>query len=221
MKQLLLVEDDLTLGITLKERLEKEGYAVLWSKTLTAATEDFQSKPIDLVILDVGLPDGSGFDFAQKIRKSSATPFIFVTAQASAPHRLQGFELGAEEYIPKPFHLKEVLLRVKRVLGNSSSQQISSYGDIKIDFYRMAIVNSEGISTILPNKDFQLLKFLISSYPRAVSRDEILNTVWGEENYPSNRTVDNVIVRLRQLLSDDGSKYIRSVRGFGYQWIAT
>ncbi len=219
MKQLLLVEDDLTLGLTLKERLEREGYGVLWSKTLTQAEKDFKSKPIDLVILDVGLPDGSGFDFAKNIRERTATPFLFVTAQAGAPDRLRGFELGAEEYIPKPFHLKEILLRVKHVLDNHAEQRNIKCGDFTIDFGRMAILGIDGKNENLSLKDCQLLKHLISVSPRVVSRDEILNAVWGEGNFPSNRTVDNVIVRLRQLLDDDGTRFIKSVRSVGYQWI--
>lgn len=219
MKHLLLVEDDQTLGTTLKERLEKEGYSVLWSKTLLQARTDFSTRPMDLVILDVGLPDGSGFDFAREIRSRTFTPFLFVTAQAGAPERLMGFEIGAEEYIPKPFHLKEILLRVKHVLDNHAVQRQIRCGDHTVDFERMGILGKDGAIETIPVRDFQLLKHLIAVSPRVVSRDEILNAVWGEDKFPSNRTVDNVIVRLRQLLGDDGDKYIRSVRGIGYQWI--
>jgi DNA-binding response OmpR family regulator len=218
MKKLLLVEDDVSLGTTLKERLEKEGYAVLWAKTLQEAERSFRETPVDLVVLDVGLPDGSGFDFAEKIRKESFTPFLFVTAQAGAPERLRGFELGAEEFIPKPFHLKEILIRVRHVLDNHSFQRRVSCGERVIDFERMAILH-DGRAEALPLKDFQILRHLISVSPRVVSRDEILNSVWGEESFPSNRTIDNIVVRLRQLLDDDGTKYIQSVRGVGYQWI--
>lgn len=218
MSHLLLVEDDQTLGSTLKERLEREGYEVTWAQTLAEAEKEFRAAPTDLVILDVGLPDGSGFEFAEKIRKESFTPFLFVTAQAGAPERLKGFELGAEEYIPKPFHLKEMLLRVRHVLDNHATQRKITCGDRVIDFERMAILVN-GKPETLPFKDFKILRHLISVSPRVVSRDEILNAVWGEENYPSNRTIDNIIVRLRQLLDDDGTEYIQSVRGVGYQWI--
>lgn len=218
MSKLLLVEDDLSLGSTLKERLEREGYSVVWAQTLAAAEKAFRTEPTDLVILDVGLPDGSGFDFATKVRQESFTPFLFVTAQAGAPERLRGFELGAEEFIPKPFHLKEMLLRVRHVLDNHAMQRRVSCGDRTIDFERMAIV-IDGKPETLPFKDFKILRHLISVSPRVVSRDEILNAVWGEESFPSNRTIDNIVVRLRQLLDDDGTKYIQSVRGVGYQWI--
>lgn len=219
MKNLLLVEDDVSLGTTLKERLEKEGYAVIWSKTIAEATRDFKSKLMDLVILDVGLPDGSGFEFADTIRADGLTPFLFLTAQAGAQERLRGFELGAEEFIPKPFHLKEILLRVKHVLDNHSVPRKIYCGSVLIDFERMGVRKADGQIETLAMKDFQLLKYLISASPRVVSRDEILNSVWGEEKFPSNRTVDNAVVRLRHALDDEENNAIQSVRGVGYQWI--
>src|SRR5689334_221910 len=115
MKHLLLVEDDSSLGATLQERLEKEGYSVDWATTQNEAISFLKSRAPDLVILDVGLPDGSGFDLAKKIKSESLVPFIFVTAMTNAEYRLEGYEIGAEEYIPKPFHLKELLIRVKHV----------------------------------------------------------------------------------------------------------
>lgn len=219
MKSLLLVEDDVSLGTTLKERLEKEGYVVTWSKTIAQATKDFKAHPMDLVILDVGLPDGSGFDFADTIRADGLTPFLFLTAQAGAPERLRGFELGAEEFIPKPFHLKEILLRVKHVLDNHAVPRKIRCGSVLIDLERMGIQRADGQIETLAVKDFQLLKYLISVSPRVVSRDEILNSVWGEEKFPSNRTVDNAVVRLRHALDDEENKAIQSIRGVGYQWI--
>jgi DNA-binding response OmpR family regulator len=218
MKRLLLVEDDVGLGSTLQERLEKEGYSVTWAKTLAEAERQAKAAPLDLVILDVGLPDGSGFELAEKLRRESPTPFLFVTAQAGAPERLRGFELGAEEFIPKPFHLKEILLRVRHVLERHAVMRRVRCGDRVVDFERMAIVGAGGTES-LAAKEFQLLRHLVSVSPRVVSRDEILDSVWGEEKFPSNRTVDNVVVRLRQLLDDDGTRYIQSVRGVGYQWI--
>jgi two-component system phosphate regulon response regulator PhoB len=217
---LLLVEDDASLGATLQERLQKEGYQVVWSQSLEAAQNVFSAQSFDLIILDVGLPDGSGFNFARQVRKQSETPFIFVTAMASAPHRLEGFEIGAEEYIPKPFHLKEILLRIRHVLENHAPKKHIRTGEFVVDFERMAVLDSQGKAENLSKKDFELLRLLIRRAPNVVSRDEILNQVWGEENFPTNRTIDNVIVRLRSILRDDGTRYIRSVRGVGYQWSA-
>jgi DNA-binding response OmpR family regulator len=219
MNHLLLVEDDLSLGQTLTERLEKQPYKVTWAKSLSQARESVQKDQFDLIILDVGLPDGSGFDFAREVKKTRLAPFIFMTAMAGAPQRLEGFELGAEEFIPKPFHLKEMLIRVRHVLENHAKKTSLKVGSRTIDFQRMAIIDSSGAADYLPARDFQLLEFLIQASPRVVSRDEILEALWGSEKFPSNRTIDNVIVRLRSLLGEEGNQCIRSVRGVGYQWV--
>jgi two-component system phosphate regulon response regulator PhoB len=220
---LLLVEDDLSLGQTLSERLERNEYKVTWAKTISEARDKMNEQGFDLLILDVGLPDGSGFDFAKEVKNGDwrFTPFIFMTALASAPQRLEGFELGAEEFIPKPFHLKEILLRVKHVLETHATKNILKLSEKIIDFKSQSIkdLREEKIE-YLPSKDFLLLRLLIDSSPQVVSRDEILEKLWGSENFPTNRTVDNVILRIRQLLGNDG-QMIRSVRGVGYQWVST
>lgn len=208
--RLLLVEDDPTLGVTLKERLISEGYSVHWASTAEDARKQF-GHSWDLVILDVGLPDGSGFELASEWKGS--VPFLFVTALSDAEHRLRGFELGAEEYIPKPFHLKELLLRVKHVLENHPKKKIFEFGDTIIDLEAMAIkVAGEVIRPAV--KDFQVLALLLDKSPKVLSRDEILNAVWGDET-GNLRSVDNAMVRLRSILPNSP---IRSVRGVGYQW---
>jgi DNA-binding response OmpR family regulator len=218
-RRLLLVEDDHSLGSTLHERLQKEGYDVCWARTILEATQNLDQTSFDLIILDVGLPDGSGFDLAEKIKSSSRVPFLFMTALSDAPYRLKGFELGAEEYIPKPFHLKELLLRVRHVLDNHAPAPKLECGRVTIDFNQRALIGSDLTPAFLSARDFSLLEFLINSAPKVLSRDEILDQVWGEEKFPSNRTVDNTIVRLRDLLKDEEGKLIRSVRGIGYQWL--
>lgn len=219
MSRLLLVEDDEPMGETLCERLELEGYEVVWAQNQKSAEKKLVEFKFDLVILDVGLPDGSGFELARIVRKSSSVPFIFVTAMNTAEHRLEGYEIGAEEYIPKPFHLKELLIRIQHVLKNHGVKQEIRVGDRMIDFDARAIVGEGGEPEFLATRDFQLLKLLIESTPKVLSRDEILDRVWGEDQYPSHRTVDNAIVRLRQALGPQGGKSIRSVRGVGYQWL--
>ena len=225
MKRLLLVEDDESLGATLQERLQKEGYAVDWATSLREARTKSAGDPYSLIILDVGLPDGTGTEFAKELRARSRVPFIFVTARNSAEDRLEGYELGAEEYIPKPFHLKELLLRVRHVLENhadspatSAPRKFTCLGKT-IDLDAMAIESADGKREFLAARDNRLLEFLIGVSPKVVSRDEILNEVWGEEKFPSTRTVDNAMVRLRQALGDRDGKVIRSVRSVGYQWV--
>jgi len=217
MNHLLLVEDDASLGQTLQERLERNSYKVTWCKTLGEARAKVKDIKFELIILDVGLPDGSGFEFAREVKRTRLAPFIFMTALASAPQRLEGFEIGAEEFIPKPFHLKEVLLRIRHVLETHATRKQVRVGARLIDFQSQAIIDEAGRPEYLPARDFALLELLIASSPKVISRDEILEKLWGAEKFPTNRTIDNVIVRLRNQLGEPQS--IRSVRGIGYQWI--
>jgi DNA-binding response OmpR family regulator len=223
--QILLVEDDKTLGATLDERLSKEGYIVYWVKNLQKAKEIFSSSKLDLIVLDVGLPDGSGFDFAKEIIKSqSPPPFLFLTALAGAQERLYGFELGAEEFIPKPFHLKELLLRITHVLKihkREDENHLTSFQfhDFTIDFNSLEIRHLTLPVVQLSARDAGLLKLLILEKDRVISRDEILDKIWGEENFPTNRTIDNSIVRLRQSLGEYGSEAIKTIRSVGYRWV--
>ena len=219
MKRLLLVEDDRSLGETLCERLQKETYAVSWVENLQDAETQARENPFELIILDVNLPDGSGFDFARKVRAERPTPFIFITALNSAEHRLEGYEIGAEEFIPKPFHLKELLMRIRHVLDTHAELTEVRAGGCVIDLNAQAIVKSDGTKEYPAARDFRLLKILIQSTPQVLSRDQILDLVWGEDKFPSHRTVDNAIVRLRAAIGDDEGRLIRSVRGVGYQWV--
>lgn len=215
MTRILLVEDDRTLGTTLTERLRKEGYDTEWCTTLADAGRTFDRGLWDLAILDVGLPDGSGFDFARRIRAYGSTPIMFMTAASSAQNRLEGFEIGADEFIPKPFHLKELFIRIRHVLDKRSTRHVVPFGTKTIDLDAMAVVHDDGRHEFPQPRDFRILRLLIEWSPRVVSRDEILDRVWGEDRFPGERTVDNAIVRLRQSL---GEQAIRSVRGVGYQW---
>lgn len=218
MTRLLLVEDDRSLGATLRERLAREGYDVVWVETLARASVQLKESWWDLVVLDVGLPDGSGFDLARGIKSSSATPIVFMTALGSAENRLEGFEIGAEEFIPKPFHLRELLIRVRHVLDNHAVRPHIGCNQRVIDLNARAIVQPDGQREYPPFKEFQMLQLLIVSAPRVVSRDDILDALWGEDSLPNQRTVDNMIVKLRHSLGDAGGQFIRSVRGVGYQW---
>lgn len=217
MKTILLVEDEKSLGETLSERLTKENYKVLWAESIQQA-EKYLSQKIDVGILDLGLPDGHGFDLAKKIQQVQKIPLLFVTAQSDAKTRLEGFELGAEEFIPKPFHIKELLIRVKHVIENHSPVELICFKEFDIDFEAMSIIHKDGEKRPLALRDFQILKLMIRKAPAVISRDEILDRVWGKGEHPSNRTIDNSIVRLRQALKDQEGEVIRSVRGVGYQW---
>jgi DNA-binding response OmpR family regulator len=220
MSRVLLVEDDQSLGKTLAERLVKEGLDVQWVETLASGRNAVAAGAWDLAIVDVMLPDGSGFDLVPDIRRRSNTPIMFMTALNSAESRLTGFELGADEYLPKPFHLKEFLLRVRHVLTTQPSRVVLNAGPAVIDWDAMTVEQPGGAKTFLQVRDYQVLRMLVDAAPRAVARADILDRVWGEDEFPTPRTVDNAIVRLRQALGDEAGALIRSVRGIGYQWAA-
>lgn len=217
--KLLIIEDDKVLGSHLTERLDKENYQCTWVRSCEECRKlRAQWSSYDLVIVDVGLPDGSGFDLAAEIRTMASVPLVFMTAQSDSENRLRGYELGAEEFIPKPFHLRELLIRVKHVLENHSFAKALTINNVTIDWRSMVVRDAEGVEERLTFKDYRVLKLLVDSAPRPLSRDEILDKVWGEDHYPSPRSVDNTMVRLRQALKDEKGELIRSVRGLGYQW---
>lgn len=216
--RLLLLEDDQSLGETILSRLEKESFSVEWSKSLKEAREKIQNKAFDLLILDVGLPDGSGFDMAQELQ--GRYPIIFLTALNSAESRLRGYELGANEYIPKPFHFKELIIRIEKTLGEKKriNPTVFHFQDFIINTQAMTI-EQDGQSFYPSYRDFSVLTCLITNYPKVVSREELLDKFWKNDSFPTNRTVDNSILRIRQFLGKNATLYIKSVRGVGYQWI--
>ncbi len=216
----MIVEDDESLGETLRERLVKEGYKVFWSKTAADSKILFLEKKPNLVILDLRLPDENGFHVAEFIKKESKdTPFLFLTAQAGAQERLKGFELGAVEFIPKPFHLKELLIRLERVIQISQKPfgKKWSSGSFEIHLDSFAVKAPGGKLIPLSKRDCALLELLISEPDHVWSRNEILDQIIGEDAFPTQRTIDNAIVRLREAT---GESSIRNVRGVGYQWVA-
>lgn len=219
---ILVVEDEENVGSTLVERLKRENFDVVWAKTLDDARTEIHSRAFDLVLLDVGLPDGSGFSFVPEIRKKQrGTAVVFLTAYAGAEHRIQGLELGAEDYVVKPFHFKELLLRIqnalKRALYLRGSVDSVRIGKATIHFARFE-AEVAGALHELTQKECALLKLLYDRRGNVVSRDEILNFVWSSDEYPSPRTIDNFIMKLRRLVErePDHPEVIRSVRGVGY-----
>jgi DNA-binding response OmpR family regulator len=218
MPRVLLVEDDPSLGQTLDERLRKEKLDVTWVTTIAAAEKALPEARWDLAIVDVKLPDGSGFGLARMIKRTSLTPVMFMTALNSAENRLEGFEIGADEYLPKPFHLKELILRVRHVLATQRVPDVVQAAGRTIDLGALSVTTSDGGRTFLQVRDGHVLKLLIAAAPAVVDRSEILDRVWGREQFPTPRAVDNSIVRLRQALQDENGELIRSVRGIGYQW---
>lgn len=218
MKKIFLVEDDRSLGLSLFERLSKD-YFVVWVKSCAEAMEKIQQqKDFDLMILDVGLPDGNGLDLSQKIAKVTRAPFLFLTAQADAESRLKGYQLGAEEFIPKPFHLKELLMRLDRVLKAHAVSESVEIKNVRINFSDLHILNEKKEKVYLTSSEMRVLEILFKQTPRVVDRNEIMTEVWGLDSEMSHRSIDNIIVKIRSTLAGAGS-CIRTVRGRGYQWI--
>lgn len=218
MARVLLVEDDPSLGQTLADRLRKEKLDVTWAQTIAEGESAFAEGRWDLAILDVRLPDGSGFGLARHIKRSSLTPLMFMTALNSAENRLEGFEIGADEYLPKPFHLKEFLIRVRHVLTTQRVPEVLAARGRQIDLGALSVVRPDGTRAFFQVRDARVLKLLISAAPHVVERTTVLDRAWTGDESPTARAVDNAIVRIRQALADDEGDLIRSVRGIGYQW---
>lgn len=227
--RILLVEDEKNVGSTLEERLRKEGFEVVWATTGEEAFFQSSHRIFDLALMDVGLPDGSGFEVASYLRKKQpGTAIIFLTAFGTAEDRIRGLELGAEDYVVKPFHLKELILRVRN--GLKRAQYLSGsldgsdipiqVGIAQIHFQKFE-VNVDGNIFPLTHKEAALLKLMVERRGCVVSRDEILNHAWSEDEYPTPRTVDNFIMRLRRLVepNPEQPQVIKSIRGIGYQLI--
>jgi two-component system alkaline phosphatase synthesis response regulator PhoP len=227
--RLLVVEDERNVGSTLIERLKKEGFEIAWAQTAEDARLEIQGRPFDLALMDVGLPDGSGFDVAAFLRKKQpAAAIIFLTAFGSPEDKVRGLELGAEDYVVKPFHFKELLLRVHnglkraRYLSPGGATEGVRVGKATIHFARFE-AESDGKTHSLTHKEAALLKLLVDRRGAVVSRDEILNHVWSENEFPTSRTIDNFVLRLRRLVEADAENptVIKSVRGVGYQLVAS
>lgn len=223
MKRILLIEDDQILGESLVDCFTLKSFDLYWAKSVTEARTVYH-QPFDLALIDVTLPDGNGFELASELAQNNPMPFIFMTARNEAESRLRGYEMGALDYVPKPFHFKELLIRVEKILANSqapSAAQLSKInivlGERTINLAAQIVYAADKTVVPLSHKDFSVLKYLIERSPNIISRDELLDNIWGEDQFPTPRTVDNSIVRIRKALLDQEGNFIHSIRGQGYQ----
>jgi len=220
-KKVVLIEDDTDLFQLLRYNLEKEGFLFAGTQTGKGAIEMFRRERPDLILLDIMLPDSDGLDICRAIRGHSElanVPVIFLTACASETDRIVGLELGANDYIVKPFFVRELIARVKNQLRTlSAGPKIMRAGSLEMDCDACQ-VRLDGAEVALTATEFRMLQFLMGR-PRVVfSREQLLNAVWGYNRAVTDRTVDVYILRLRQKLEskEGGPSWIRSVRGFGY-----
>jgi two-component system alkaline phosphatase synthesis response regulator PhoP len=224
--QLLVVEDDRNVGATLVERLQAAGYRVTLAESAERARRAWRAQPPQLVLLDVGLPDGNGFELAVELRAAvPQSALIFLTAHGNPDDRVRGLELGADDYLTKPFHFRELLLRIQNCLKRAQDlaelpgemRGVVRIGRARVDFERFS-AEADGTTHALTHKECAVLRLLASRVGKAVSRDEILDRAWSADEFPTSRTVDNFIVRLRRLVEPDADepRVIRSIRGVGY-----
>ena len=223
--KILLVEDEENLAIALEYNLSEEGYEVTWVTDGREAVAQAESSPFDLILLDIMLPYLDGFETAKKIRETlPRMPILMLTARSSAKDRIQGLEAGADDYLTKPFHLKELLLRVEGMLRRKNWYNKAAddnaefqFGDNTVNFENLVCKTPEG-SIRLTMYEAMLLKYLVDNKSKAVSRKELLENVWNVSPEIETRTVDNFVARLRKYFEPDPEKpvYIKSVRGIGY-----
>jgi len=222
--RILVVEDDPAVQKALRRLFETEGYAVETQSDGKSAIESFQSSAPAAVVLDLRLPKISGRDVCKEIKSvAPALPIVVLSAASDVSDKVLLLELGADDYVTKPFSPRELLARVRAALRHTvrtPEAQIVSFDDISVDFKKME-VKRDGLPVILTAQEFKTFQFLVQNADRVISRDELLNEVWGYQNYPSTRTVDNHILKLRQKLEKDPSSpvHFRTVHGMGYKFV--
>ncbi len=224
MKKIVLIEDDADLYSLIQYNLEKEGFTMAGAQTGRGAIELCRRERPDLIILDIMLPDSDGLEICRAIRNHSElapVPVIFLTARASETDRIVGLELGANDYIVKPFFIRELIARIKiHFRGQPPATKILRSGDLELDRARCRVHLGGGEITLTAT-EFRLLEFLMSRPGVVFSREQLLDAVWGHDRAVTDRTVDVYILRLRQKIeAAEESTFIRSVRGFGYSFNA-
>ncbi|MCB0522482.1 MAG: response regulator transcription factor [Lewinellaceae bacterium] len=224
--RILFVEDEENIRDVVKLNLEMEDYEVVAAGDGRRALKHFNEEHFDLIILDVMLPEMNGFQICEQIRLTNMeVPIIFLTAKDGPNDRIAGLKRGGDDYLTKPFHLEELLLRVNNLIRRTSkapdnTPEIYEFGKNKINFRTFEAVGNEG-PFMLTKKEAMLLKLLIDRKNEVVSRHQILQSVWGYDVFPSTRTIDNFILSFRKYFEEDqrNPKYFHSVRGVGYKFV--
>jgi DNA-binding response OmpR family regulator len=221
MKKILLIEDDADLFSLLQYNLEKEGFLLTGLQTGRGAIELCRKVRPDLILLDIMLPDSDGLDICKGMRKDpdlAAIPIIFLTARAAETDRIIGLEIGANDYVVKPFSIRELIARIKLQFRNQTQPpRVLEAGGVELD-RTSCQVRVNGIPLALTATEFRLLEFLMSRPGVVFSREQLLNAVWGQDRAITDRAVDVYVLRLRQKVERDPANplMIHSVRGFGY-----
>lgn len=229
MQKILIIEDEESLVRGLKDNLKDEGYAVSAASDGKKGLEKALKENYSLVLLDIMLPGINGFDVCKKIKiKKLTLPIIMLTAKAKEADKILGLELGADDYITKPFSVNELLARIRAVLRRAEvhqgakKQKLDSYGfgDIKLDFIKLEAYRGKK-KLRLSKREFDILAYMIKRKGEVITRNDLLDVVWGYDVFPTTRTVDNFIARIRKQIEEKPSKpkYIQSIRSAGYKFV--
>ncbi len=227
MDRILLVEDEQSIRDTVKLNLELEGYEVVIASTGKKALKAIKEQHFDLIILDIMLPEVDGYQIAEQTRLTNTkVPIIMVTAKADGADRILGLKKGADDYLAKPFQLEELLLRVEKLLARTKTDGMDgvdsvTFGPNNVNFQTYEADTPRGTIN-LTKKEAMLLKLLVDRKNEVVSRQQILQAVWGYDVYPSTRTIDNFILSFRKYFEEDpkSPQYFQSIRGVGYKFVA-
>jgi two-component system alkaline phosphatase synthesis response regulator PhoP len=224
--RILVVDDEAHLAAGIRENLEAEGYRTDVAHDGAAGLEQLRTQEFDLVVLDVMMPNMDGIELCARLRREGIqTPVLFLTVKGDADDRVRGFEAGGDDYLTKPFHLKELLLRVAAILRRSSwyhgsAAAVLAFGGNHVDFKTYEARAWDGSRHALTHKEAMILRALAERPGQIVTREEILDRVWGYEVFPSTRTIDNFIVRLRKRFERNPEQpaHFHTVRGVGYRF---
>jgi two-component system alkaline phosphatase synthesis response regulator PhoP len=222
MTRILVVEDEPGIALGLEDDLKMEGYEVEVVGDGLLACRRAREDPFDLIVLDIMLPGKDGFEVCRELRRSGLrTPILMLTAKTQEAEKVLGFELGADDYVTKPFGTRELRARIKALLRRSREEEAECYrfGDIEVDF-RRGELRKCGAPVELTPIEFKLLGVFIRNRGRVLSREQLLDGAWGRDTFASDRVVDNHIANLRRKIEPDPSepRYLRNVRGLGYRF---
>jgi DNA-binding response OmpR family regulator len=228
MTRILVVEDDASIRLGLEDTLAAKGYVVVAVSRGDVGLAQAIESPPDLIVLDIMLPDMDGFEVCRRLKDTPALreiPVIILSARGAELDRVRGLELGADDYVTKPFSLMELLARVSAVLrrsgrGEGVAPEHMAFGNVAVNF-KSQTTTKNGVSVELPSRGYAILRALATRPGDVVSRQDLMNEAWGYDKYPNTRTVDNHIVKLRKALEDepDSPTYLRTVHGAGYRFV--
>ena len=222
-RRILVVDDETQITRVLRTSLSSQGYDIRVANNGDTALEIMKDWTPDLVITDLSMPGMDGLELCRRLRASVQIPILVLSVRGEERTKVQALDAGADDYVTKPFSPRELLARVRAALRHTArvpDLQLVSFDGITADFKKMEI-KRDGQVVVLTAQEFKTFQFLVQNADRVISRDELLNEVWGYQNYPSTRTVDNHILKLRQKLEKDPSSpvHFRTVHGMGYKFV--